>query len=153
MNSDNTKCIHFTGTTQITFPPDLLLLENVNSHRVLSLFVGYDLKRNHHGTKMLHEARQSLFALKSNLPFNTRYIMKLQLYHSMVLLILLYGLPAWYPDITSLKRLEYFQRSCLSRIFGRKRSYQEDLKRSLFLPICYHLEYIPSFLCQLLHDR
>ena len=81
-------------------------------------------------------------------------IIKLQLYHSMVLSILLYGFPAWYPDFTSLKRLESFQRSCFSWIFGRKRSYQEHLKRSKFLPICYHLEYITfPFLWQLLDDK
>ena len=90
----------------------------------------------------------------SKVLFNTPFIIKLQLYYSRVLSILLYGFPAWYADITSLKRLESFQQSCFSSIFGRKRSYQEHLKRSQFLPICYHLEYITfSFHCQLLHDK
>ena len=110
---DKTKCLHFSGTAQITFPPDLLL-ENVNSHKDLGVYVAYDLKWNLHVTKKLHKARQSFFALKSKVPFNTPSIIKLQLYHSMVLSILLYGFPAWYPDITSLKRLESFQRSCFS---------------------------------------
>ena len=126
----------------------------MNSHKDLGVYVGYDLKWNLHVTKKLHKARQSFFPLKSKVPFNIPSIIKLQLYHIMVLSILLYGFPAWFPDITSLKRLEYFQRSCFSWIFGRKRSYQEHLKRSKFLPMCYHLEYITfSFLCQLLDDK
>ena len=121
VNSVKTKCIHFTGTAQVTFPPDLLL-KNMNSHKDLGVYVGYNLKWNHHVTKKLHKAHQSFFALKSKVPFNTPSIIKLQLYHNMVLSILLYGFPAWYPDITSLKRLESFQRSCFSWIFERKRS-------------------------------
>ena len=145
--SVKTKCIHFTGNAVITFQPDLLLV-NLNSLKDLGVYVGYDLKWNHHVIKKLHKARQSFFALKSKVPLNTPSIIKLQLYHSMVLSILLYGFPAWYPDITSLKRLEFLQCSCFSWIFGRKRSYQEHLKRSQFLPICYHLEYTTfSFLC------
>ena len=153
VNSVKTKCIHFTGTAQITFPPELLL-ENMNSHKNLVVCVGYDLKWNHHVTKKLQKTPQIFFALKSKVPFNTPSNIRLQLYHSMVLSTLLYGFPAWYPDITSLKRLESFQRSGFSWIFGRKRSYQEHLKRSQFLSICYHLEYITiSFLCQRLHDK
>ena len=126
----------------------------MNSHKDLGVFVGYNLKWNLHVTKKLHKARQSFFALKSKVPFKTPSIIKLHLYHSMELSILLYGFPAWYPDITSLKRLESFQRSCFSWIFGRKGSDQEHLKRSNFLPICYHLEYITfSFVCQLLDDK
>ena len=148
INSDKTKCLHFSGTAQITFPPDLLL-ENVNSHKDLGVYVEYDFKWNLHVTKKLHMARQSFFALKSKVPFSTPSFIKLQLDHSMVLSILLYGFPAWHPDITSVRRLESFQRSCFSWIFGRKRSYQEHLKISKFLPISYHLEYITfSFLCQ-----
>ena len=50
INSDKTKCLHFSGTAQITFPPDLLL-ENVNSHKDLGVYDGYDLKWNLHVTK------------------------------------------------------------------------------------------------------
>ena len=57
-------------------------------------------------------------------------------------------------EFPALKRLESFQRSCFSWIFERKQSYLEHLRRSKFLPICYHLEYITfSFLCQLLDDK
>ena len=153
INSDRTKCLHFSGTAQITFPPDRLL-ENVNAHKVLGVYVGFDLKWNLHVTEKVHKARQGFFALKSKVPFNTPCIIKLQLYHSMVLSVLLYGFPAWYIDIKSLKRLESFQRSCFIWIFGRERYYQEHLNRSKFLPSCYHLEYITfSFLCQPLDDK
>ena len=89
-NSDKTKCIHFTGTAQITFPPDLLL-ENVNSHKELGVYVEYGLKWNHHVTKKLHMARQSFFAMKSEVLFNTPSNIKLQLYHSMMLSILIFA--------------------------------------------------------------
>ena len=71
VNSGKNKSIHFTGTAQITFPPDLLL-ENVNSHEDFGVCVGYDLKLNHHVTAKLQKARQSFFALESKVPFNTR---------------------------------------------------------------------------------
>ena len=31
INSDKTECLHFSGTAQVSFPPDLSL-EDVNSH-------------------------------------------------------------------------------------------------------------------------
>ena len=50
INFDKTKCLHFSGTAQITFPPDLLL-ENVNWHKNSGAYVGYDLKWILHVTK------------------------------------------------------------------------------------------------------
>ena len=137
--SEKIKYFHLTGTTQMTLPPELQI-ENVFSHKDLGVRNGYNLKWNHHVTKKLHKARQIFFARKSKVPFNTPSIKKLKLYHSMVLSIFLYVLPAWYPDNKSLKRLESFQHSCFSGVFGRKRSYQEHLKRSQLLLFCYHLD-------------
>ena len=107
VNSVKTKCIHFTGTAQITFPPDLLL-ENVNSHKDLGVYIGYDLKWNITLQKKLHKARRSFFALKSKVPFNTTSIIKLQLYHSIVLSIPLYGFQPGIPTLNLWSALNLF---------------------------------------------
>ena len=67
---------------------------------------------------------------------------------------ILYGFPAWYPDVSMLKKLENFQRSCFLWIFGRKSFYLKQVKDNNFLPLCYQLEYITfSFLSQLMLDK
>ena len=50
VNSDTNKCLHFCGTTHITFPPELVL-ENVMLHKDLGVYIECDLKWNHHVTK------------------------------------------------------------------------------------------------------
>ena len=84
MNSEKTKCIHFTGTTLITFFPDFLL-ERMNLQKDLGVYVAHDLKMNHKITRQLEKAWQSFSDLKSKAPSNTLPIRELQLYHSMVL--------------------------------------------------------------------
>ena len=138
VSSDKTKKFHFTGTAQLTITPDLLL-ENLNSDKNFTCvsWIWSQMESSCFNEK-LHKARQSFFSLKSK-TLQPPSILMLQLYHSKVLSILLYGFPAWYPDIVTLKCLESFQCSCLSWIFGRTSFYQEHPKRSQFLFISYYL--------------
>ena len=103
--------------------------------------------------KKLKKARRSFCVLKSKVPFNKPSIIKLQLHHSMVLSILLNDFPGWHPNITSLKRLESFQRSCSSLVFGT-RAILPRAPQKITVSACWLLlEYITSFLCQLLQDK
>ena len=46
----------------------------------------------------------------------------------MVVSILLYGIPAWHPDVTRMKEMEKFQESRLRWVFGSKLQYEQQLK-------------------------
>ena len=148
-----TKCLLFNGSAKISTTQHEVL-ENVSSDKDLGVYISNDLKWGFHVTSKLCIARQCFFSLKAKMPFNTPSHVKLHLYRSLVLSVLLYGFPAWYPDVSMLKKLENFQRSCFLWIFGRKSSYLKQLKDNNFLPLCYQLEYITfSFLSQLMLDK
>ena len=53
---------------------------------------------------------------------------------------LLYGIPAWHPDVTRMKEMEKFQKSCLCWVFGSKLQYEQQLKSYDILPVCYQIE-------------
>ena len=93
------------------------VLENVSSHKDLGVYISNDLKWGFHVTSKLCTARQCFFSLKVKIPFNTPSHVKLHLYRSLVLSVLLYGFPAWYPDVSKLKKLENFKRFCFLWIF------------------------------------
>ena len=152
-NACKSKCLHFNGSAKISTAQHEVL-ENVSSDKDLGVYISNDLQWGFHVTSKLCKARQCFFSLKAKIPFNTPFHVKLHLYRSLVLSVLLYGFPAWYPDVSMLKKLENFQRSCFLRIFGRKSSYLKQVKDNNFLPLCYQLEYITfSFLSQLMLDK
>ena len=89
---------------------------------------------------------------------------KYELYSSLVLSVLLYGIPSWSPDITRLKSMEKFQMQCFKWIFGTKTPYQSLLKKhSIYqsllkkhsiLPMCHLIEFRTFvFLAQLMNNK
>ena len=58
----------------------------------------------------------------------------------MVLSVLLYGIPAWHPDLTRMKEREKFQKSCLRWVFGSRLQCEQQLKSNDILPVCYQIE-------------
>ena len=60
----------------------------------------------------------------------------------MVLSILLYGIPAWHPDVTRIKEMGKFQKSCLRWVFGSKVQYEHQLKSYNILPMSYQIEFL-----------
>ena len=103
-NACKTKCLHFNGSAKISTTQHEVL-ENVSSHKDLGLYISNDLKWGFHVTSKLCKARQCFFSLKAKIPFNTPSHVKLHLYRSLVLSVLLYGFPAWYPMYPCLKNL------------------------------------------------
>ena len=95
-------------------------LKNVILQKDLGLYIANDLKWVSHVGIKLATARRAFYLLKSRIPFNTPARTKLNLYRSMVLAILTYGIPAWFPDITRMKEMERFQKSCFRWLFGRQ---------------------------------
>ena len=58
----------------------------------------------------------------------------------MVLSFLLYGIPAWHPDVTRMKEMEKFLKSCLRWVVGSKLQYEQQLKSYDILPVCHQNE-------------
>ena len=118
-NACKTKCLHFNCSAKISTTQHEIL-ENVSSNKDLGVYISNDLNWDFHVTSRLCKARQCFFSLKAKILFNTPSHVKLHISRSLVLSVLLYGFPAWYPDVTMLKKLENFQRSCFLWVFGRK---------------------------------
>ena len=106
-NACKTKYLHFNGSAKISTTQHGVL-EIVSSHKDLGLYISNDLKWGFHVTSKLCRARQCFLSLKAKIPFNTPSHVKLLFYRSLVLSVLLYGFPAWYPDVSMLKKLENF---------------------------------------------
>ena len=136
--SSKTKCLPFAGK------PAVLLnasesLENVKLHKDLGVFIASDLKWPGHVQIQLNKARKALFSLRYRILF-TPSTTKLNLYTSMVLSFLLYGIPAWHPDVTRMKEMEKFQKSCLCWVFGSRLQFEQQLKSYDILPVSYQIE-------------
>ena len=70
VDSLKTKCIHFNGSPDIIFPPDVKL-ENVTNHKDLGILMHNDLKWSFHVKTKLQKALQTFLSVKSKIPFNT----------------------------------------------------------------------------------
>ena len=92
-NACKTKCLHFNGSAKISTTQHEVL-GNVSSHKDLDVYISNDLKWGFHVTSKLCKARQCFFSLKAKIPFNTPSHVKLHLYWSLVLSVLLYGFSA-----------------------------------------------------------
>ena len=133
-NSSKTKCLLFAGKPAVLLNATELL-ENVKLHKYLGIFIASDLKWPSHVQIQLNKARKTFFSLRYRILFNTPSKTKLNLYTSMVLSILLYGNPVWHPDVTRMKEMENFQKSCLRWVFGSKLQYEQQLKSYDMLPV------------------
>ena len=91
---------------------------------------------------------------QQKIPWQTPSWKKYGLYSSLVLSVLLYGIPSWSPDITRLKSIENFQMQCFKWIFGTKTAYQSLLKKQSILPMCHLIEFRAFvFLAQLMNNK
>ena len=91
----------------------------------------------HIQTKIV-KARRSFNYLKHSVQFNLPSGIKINLFKACVLSVLLYGYPAWFPEISDLRKLEPFNIHSLRWCFG----YNDTsflLKLSNSLPICNQL--------------
>ena len=101
-NSSKTKSLPSAGKSAVLLKVSESL-ENVKLHKDLGIFIARDLKWPSHVQIQLNKARKAFFSPRYRIPSNTPSKTKLNLYTSMVLSILLYGIPAWHPDVTRMK--------------------------------------------------
>ena len=134
------KCghLHFNRTsTDALFigNDELSWLEQV-SH--LGVEVSSSLKWGAHLKIKFVKACRALNYLKHSVPSNLSSGVKFNLYKACVISVLLYGYPAWYPDICELRKLENLNYHGLRWCFGCD-NYEKLLQKSHSLPISYQL--------------
>ena len=151
-NFVKTNCLNFRGLSVVTMND--CPLKNVEHIKDLGIIVSHNLKWTEHVQTKLTKARRCFYSLKQRIPWQTPSDKKFNLYSSLVLSVLLYGIPSWSPDITRLKSLENFQKQCFRWIFGTNTSYQELLRNHSILPICHLIELRTFiFLAQLMNNK
>ena len=151
-NLDKTKCLNLKGSSSVEM--NRHLLDNVAHIKDLGIIVSNNLKWTEHVLTKLNNATRSFHALKQKIPWQTPSWKKYELYSSLVLSVLLYGIRSWSPDITRLKSMEKFQMQCFKWIFGTKTPYQSLLKKHSILPMCHLIEFRTFvFLAQLMDNK
>ena len=82
-------------------------ISTVSCIKDIGVWVADDLSWRPHIEKKLASANRSLFVLKKNIPITCPTTTKL--YKSCVLSVILYASQTWFPDLTSIRKLEAFQ--------------------------------------------
>ena len=120
-----------------------ILLGDVEIHSLdnitdLGIEVSKTLKWSLHIQTKIVKAPRPFNYLKHSVPFNLPSGVKFNLFKACVLSVLLYGYPAWFPEISDLRKLEQLNIHGLRWCFGYN-DYSSLLKLSNSLPICYQL--------------
>ena len=84
-------------------------ISTVSCIKDIGVWVADDLSWRPHIEKKLSSASRSLLMLKKNIPITCPTTTKLQLYKSCVLSVILYASQIWFPDLTSIRKLEALQ--------------------------------------------
>ena len=90
-------------------------LDNITD---LGIEVSKTLKWSLHIQTKIVKARRSLNYLKHSVPFNLPSGVKFNLFKACVLSVLLYGYPAWFPELSDLRKLEQLNMHGLRWCFG-----------------------------------
>ena len=117
-NTAKTKTLNFKSVTDVNLSS--INLMNVSSQSDLRVVVTSNLKWDNHIDNRISKARKSFFFMKSTFPWSTPSKTIYNLYGSMVLSVLLHGAVICSPSISSLKKMESFQKLCFRWIFGKK---------------------------------
>ena len=124
---------------EFSFPGTLM--EKVHIQKDLGVYVTRDLKWDIHIKKSANKALGVLFTLKRSSPHLTSSV-KLNLYKSMVLPVLLYGSVCWFANVTNIKVLESVQKKSLKWIKNTSNNnYKEQLYYSRIVPVFYIYKY------------
>ena len=116
-------------------------LEKVNVIKDLGVFIKNDLSWTCHINERLKKSNKVLYLLRRNIAYSVNTFVKLGLYKSIVLPILLYGFHCVKVSRTDLLTLEQFQRKVVKWICGDStRSYVEKLRLLNLLPLPIFLQ-------------
>ena len=137
MLANHTKTLTFKGV--MTVDCEMGTLEIVKSHEDLDLIINGNMKCVDHVNYKIFKARRCFLKLKSTIPWTTPSKSEFQLYQSVVLSVLLYGIAIWLPNLSCLIETEEFQQSCLTWAFGKK-AHADIISASGILPVTYFIQ-------------
>ena len=83
----------------------------------------------------LNKANRVLYLIRRNVAYAVKHFIKLGLYKSLVLPVLLYGINCTTPSKSDLVNLEKLQRKAVRWITGRNEPYENQLRLLNFLPL------------------
>ena len=123
--------------------PDCIFVYNQPVHSInllkdLGLLVSTDLTWSDHISKKLLSSNKSFHFIKRSIPYHIPLSVKLMFINTCVKNILLYASPVWSPSFTMLRKLENFNRKCLTWVTGHF-SYLKQLSLTNLLPISFTL--------------
>ena len=95
-------------------------LESSKVIKSLGIYVSHDLTWKTHIGERLKKANKVLYLLRLNIAHQVRQEIKLGLYKSLILPILLYGYACTNPNRGELQQLERFQKKVVKWILGQK---------------------------------
>ena len=137
------KCSHISmSNTMHHFSFSVTLIERVHIKKYLGVYVKRDLKWDIDIKKSASKALGALFMLKRSSPRPTPSVkLKLNLYKSMVLPVLLYGSVCWFANVTNTKVLKSVQKKSLKWINNTSNNnYKELLYFCRILPLSFYLQ-------------
>ena len=102
-----------------TFRPLYVLFTCKSSVNHLGIIITNKLKWDSHITQRISRAQQKLF-LKRNVAFSTKTRVKVSLYKSYILSILLYASNVWFSNCPNCRKLENMQRRALKWALNNK---------------------------------
>ena len=110
-------------------------LESSKVLKDLGIYVSHDLTWKTHIQEQLKKANKVLYLLRRNIALQVRQEIKLGLYKSLVLPVLLYGSSCTNPNRGELQQLERFQKKVVKWILGQKiMPYPNQLRLPNILP-------------------
>lgn len=131
-------------------------VESVNTMKDLGVHIDSNLNWATHIKTKITSATRTFYMIKNNIPFSAPIKTKLNLYQTCVLSILTYASQVWYPDITSIRKLETIQKRALKWITGDTGTGNANYVRKMlrlgtlplpYLLIYYDLCYLNKLLC------
>ena len=114
------------------------IIPSVDSIKDLGIIISNNISWDNHIQNKLVAARKAYQFLKRTVPFTVSSATKLMYYRLCVQSILLYGSQVWYPSLIYRRKLENFNKECLSWVTGLQ-NYSEQLTTTKTLPISYIL--------------
>ena len=138
INASKTICISFKGHVQVDI--NSVPVENVINHSDLWVLISHKLKWEPHLKLKLSKANKSFFLLKQPIPWSSPSRVKLSLYSSTNLSVLLYASPVWNANFTMLRKLELFQKRCFFGYSGKLSLTNFNWRRIGFYPSAYSLK-------------
>ena len=143
-NVHRSKCLIFRSNVSVLLGDEVV--ESVKHQKDLGIIISHDFKWTNHLSKKLTKAKNLYFFIRSTFPWSSPPAIKINIYSSTILSVIMYGSPVWLANFNLLKRLECFQKRCCKWIFGSTFTYEEQLAKHQFLPISLHFEMRTLFL-------